>query len=175
MKENTEAFEKIYNSTYNQILKFIICRCSNLEDVNDIIQETYIEFYKALKSDYKIENNKAFLIGIAKNKIMKSINKKKVKIFSDYYKTERENLEIDFDAGIDIEQEFITKDNIEKIWNYLKRKNQTVAKIFYLHFSLEMTFKKISEELEMNEATVKTNLYRMLDKMKKEFGGEIIE
>lgn len=171
MKEKVKEFEEIYNSTYNYILKYIICRCSNLDDVNDILQETYTEFYKVLKRNYEVKNDKAFLIRIAKNKIIENFNQKKVKMFSNYYKNE----EIDFDAGIDIEEDFITKYNIEKVWKYLKNKDQTIAKIFYLHFSLEMTFKEISEELSMKEATVKTNLYRMLEKMKIEFGGDDIE
>lgn len=171
MKEKVKEFEEIYNSTYNYILKYIICRCSNLDDVNDILQETYTEFYKVLKRNYEVKNDKAFLIRIAKNKIIENFNQKKVKMFSNYYKNE----EVDFDAGINIEDDFITKDNIEKVWKYLKKKDQTIAKIFYLHFSLEMTFKEISEELSMKEATVKTNLYRMLEKMKIEFGGDDIE
>lgn len=171
MKEKIKEFEEIYNSTYNYILKYIICRCSNLDDVNDILQETYTEFYKVLKRNYEVKNDKAFLIRIAKNKIIENFNQKKIKMFSNYYEDE----EIDFDAGIDIEKDFITKDNIEKIWKYIKKKDQTIAKIFYLHFSLEMTFKEISEELSMKESTVKTNLYRMLEKMKIEFGGNDIE
>ena len=45
------------------------------------------------------------------------------------------------------------------------------AKIFYLHFALDMTFEQISEEMEINESTVKTNLYRMLKKIRKNFSG----
>ena len=45
-----ENFEEIYSSTYKQTLKYIICKCSNIEDVNDLIQETYIELYKILKN-----------------------------------------------------------------------------------------------------------------------------
>ena len=39
---NLKQFDKIYNLTYNHVLKYIICKCSNIEDVNDIIQETYM-------------------------------------------------------------------------------------------------------------------------------------
>lgn len=39
-----------------------------------------------------------------------------------------------------------------------------------------MTFKQISEELGINESTVRSNLYRMLKKVRKTFlGGEKIE
>lgn len=78
--------------------------------------------------------------------------------------------------GIDIESEFITKDNIDKIWKYINSINTDTAKIFYLYFILDMTLKEISEELKINESTIKSNLYRMLKNVKKTFlGGERIE
>lgn len=40
-----------------------------------------------------------------------------------------------------------------------------------MHFALDMTFEQISEEMEINESTVKTNLYRMLKKIRKNFSG----
>ena len=45
-QKELEKFEEIYKKTYDVTLKYIICKCSNLEDVNDIIQEIYIELYK---------------------------------------------------------------------------------------------------------------------------------
>ena len=44
-----ENFEEIYKATYNSTLKYIICKCSNIEDVNDLLQDTYVELYKILK------------------------------------------------------------------------------------------------------------------------------
>ena len=73
--------------------------------------------------------------------------------------------------GIDIEANFINKHNISVIWNYLKRKDVNTAKIFYLYFVQEMTLKEISQELEQNESTIKSNLYRTLKKLRKDFGG----
>ena len=51
--------------------------------------------------------------------------------------------------------------------------NITVAKIFYLYFILDMTFKEIAEMLEMNESTVKSNLYRLLKNIKESFLGGV--
>lgn len=78
-----KEFEKTYKNTYRTTLKYVICKCSNLDDVNDIIQETYVEFYKKLKEKSKIKEEQAFIIGIARNKIMKYIdNKCKIKTVS---------------------------------------------------------------------------------------------
>ncbi|MGM9530223.1 hypothetical protein, partial [Intestinibacter sp.] len=68
-----ENFEEIYKATYNSTLKYIICKCSNIEDVNDLLQDTYVELYKILKRKKYIllENQSNFVIGIAKKKIQR--------------------------------------------------------------------------------------------------------
>lgn len=43
-----ETFEFLYNNTYKNVLKYTICHCKNLEDVNDIIQDIYTELYQTI-------------------------------------------------------------------------------------------------------------------------------
>lgn len=74
-----------------------------------------------------------------------------------------------------METEFINKDNIDIIWKYIKANNTEIAKIFYLHFISEMTLKEIAQELEKSESTIKSSLYRMLKRLKNNFGGEKFE
>ena len=55
----------------------------------------------------------------------------------------------------------------------MKSKDICVAKIFYFHFILGMTFDEISKELEINVSSVKSTLYRMLKNIRKYcFGGD---
>ena len=171
-QETLEEFEKIYQKTYDITLKYVICKCSNLEDVNDIIQEIYIELYKTLKNEKEIKDINAFIHGIAKNKIRKHFYiKNKFKIISIFQEKNDENTMIDIDSKIDIEAQIIRRDNIEAIWKYIIKRNILTGKIFYLYFVLEMSFKEIAEELEIKESTAKTKLYRMLKDIKKNFGG----
>ena len=62
-----KEFEEIYKQTYKQTLKYIICKCNNLEDVNDIIQDTYVELYKKLKKEKEvvIDNINEYIIVIS--------------------------------------------------------------------------------------------------------------
>lgn len=48
-----EKFEEIYSRTYKNTLKYILLHCQNLDDVNDIIQDTYVELYKNVKRKKK--------------------------------------------------------------------------------------------------------------------------
>mgnify|MGYP004453552999 FL=1 len=53
-----ETFEFLYNSTYKSVLKYTICHCKNLDDVNDIIQDIYTELYETIvnKKYINLEN-----------------------------------------------------------------------------------------------------------------------
>lgn len=68
-----ENFEEIYNDTYDRTLRYIITKCSNIDDVNDLLQDTYVEFYKLLqkKKYIELDNCQNYIIGIAKKKIYK--------------------------------------------------------------------------------------------------------
>ena len=158
-------FEPIYNKTYKDILKYIIAHCSNLEDVNDIIQDTYIELYKKLKKNNRIdlENIQAFIIGIAKN-ILKKYYRVQYKEKNNAVSLENEELQIE--DNIDIELEFITKENVSYIWEVLQNKDIKIAKTFYLYYGLEMKISDISNELKITESATKNYIYRTIKELK---------
>lgn len=92
-------FEKIYNKTYNNIRKYIICKCYNLNDVDDIIQETYMELYKKLKEKKEIINYQSYLITIAKNKIINYFDaNKKINTISIFQESNDKEFTIDLNA-----------------------------------------------------------------------------
>lgn len=169
---NLKQFNSIYEKTYNQVLKYIVCKCSNMEDVNDIIQETYIEVYNAIIKNKKIEDFEKYIIGIAKNKVNKYYTLlyrlQNISIFTnkDYEKELLDNLKSD----IDIEQIIIKADDIEKIWDYLKTKKIVIQKVFYLYYELDLTIKEIAKELNIGESYTKNCLYRTLKELQEFLG-----
>jgi len=169
---NISKFNKIYENTYNNVLKYIICKCSNIEDVNDIIQETYIEFYNSLTKDKDIDDYNKYIIGIAKNKIKKHYSLiykiKTISIFSQ----KQDNIDIidSIQNNIDIEKIIITNINKELIWNYLKTKKLIIQKIFYLYYGLDFKIKDISKELNVTESYIKNYLYRTLKELQEHLG-----
>ena len=71
-QQNLKKFNSIYDKTYSDLLKYVIIKCHNVNDANDIVQEVYFEFWKILnKKEISDSNIKSFLIGIANNKIKK--------------------------------------------------------------------------------------------------------
>lgn len=162
MKE--QIFNKLYEETFEEISKYVICNCSNINDVNDIIQNIYIDIFKIINKDNYELLNKAYIKAIAKNKIKDYYRHNyKEKIISMFTK---ETIEEYKDEKIDIEQTILTKYDINKVWKYLKNK-PILAKIFYLYYNFGLTISEISKELNINESNVKNYLYRTLKKLKK--------
>ncbi len=94
-----KEFEKIYEDTYHTTLKYLIGKCPNLDDVNDILQETYMDLYQILNKKKKINDEKAFILGIAKNKLKKYISSKgKGKTISIFQKNEDKEIFMEIDA-----------------------------------------------------------------------------
>ncbi len=162
-----ENFEEIYNNTYNQVLKYIVCKCSNIEDINDLVQETYMELYKTLqrKSCLALENVTNYVIGIAKKQISKYYG-----LFYKY-KDMREDFindeEIDASADIDIEASIIQKMDAEKVWKYVKEKKMISVKVFFLYYVSELKISQIAKELNLTETNTKSILYRMIKDIRK--------
>lgn len=160
-----EEFEKIYKNTYNYLLRFIVIKCYNINDINDIIQDTYIELYKIMKKNNKtIDNYNAFICGIATNIIKRHYYKKnRILLFQS---NEDNDVFYEFPDDFDLEQNIINKENVEKVWNHIKSKDINTGKIFYLYFGLDEKISDISNELNIKESTVKSKIYRTLKEVK---------
>lgn len=157
-------FERIYRETYYSTLKYITIKCNNIEDINDILQDTYVELFNILKKrTVNVQKCESYINGIATNIIKRHYSKvKKICFVND----EDENVEIADD--FDLEQEFITKENAENIWNFIKNKDLITGKIFYLYFIFDMKIADVARELELNESNVKNRIYRTIKQLREE-------
>lgn len=148
---------------------YIVCKCSNIDDVNDLLQETYVELYKNIKrKQYLIlENYQSYIIGIAKKRIQKYYGLLyKFRTLSVSKDNNEEEYEIELPDNIDIEAEIVTKMNAEKVWKYIKQKNINTVKVFYLYYYSELKISQIAKELKMSESNVKNILYRTIKDIK---------
>lgn len=169
---NLLDFENIYQRTYDNTLKFIVIKCNNIDDINDIIQDTYIELYHKLqRKNIDVENEKNYIIGIAKNIIKRHYRKVKNEN-NEISINEYENMEVSDD--INIEDNFITQENAKDVWNYIENKDIITTKVFYLYYILGYKIEEIAEEMNLNLSNVKSRIYRNIKEMKKIFGKEMI-
>lgn len=45
-QETLKIFDELYYETYQDILKYVVCNCSNIDNVKDIVQNIYLEVLK---------------------------------------------------------------------------------------------------------------------------------
>lgn len=162
-QETLNKFEALYNDSYPAISKYVICNCSNIEDVKDIIQNIYIEAFKKID---RIDN-KAYIQGIAKHKVKDYYRFKYKRKLTSLFET-KEDIELieNIPNDINIEKTYLIKYDVEQVWTYLKKKNIIITKIFYLYYYLNFTIKEIAKELNITEANTKNYLYRTLKELK---------
>ena len=173
-QSNLYKFNDIYDKTHLDLLKYVIIKCHNVNDTNDIIQETYLELWNIInKKELKNNNVKNYLIGIANNKIKKHYTLlQKIKTISIFEKNDKDIELIDLlEDKINIENLVIQKDNWLTIWNYIKsKKNKHIPKVFHLYYRLEFSLKEISKELKVSESYIKNLIYRTLRELQEKFG-----
>lgn len=172
---NLNKFNEIYAHTYDIVEKYVFKSCSNVEDVNDIIQEVYIEVYKVLERVERADSLEAYILGIAKNKVRRHYSllyrMKTVSLFSSRG-DDAELMDTLEDSEVDLEGYVIDKSHLEMVWNFLKTKRPIIQKVFYCYYRLDMSIKEICFELELSESNVKNYLYRTLKEIKDLFTKE---
>ena len=171
-KSVLKYFSEIYDKTYANTLRYVILHCNNIDDVKDIIQDTYLNFYKyLLKNKHKIEsieNIDNYIIGISKN-TLKNYYYSRSKSQNILSFQQDKNIEMIIDIDSNLELDFVTNENVKTIWKYIYSKGTTITKIFYAYYHLGMKINEISKELQINESTVKNYIYRTINELKKIF------
>lgn len=174
--EKELAFNEIYDSTNKVALTLITAKCCNIEDINDIFQETYAEIFAVIDKkgiDY-IENPEAFVRRIVKQKIYRYYSAtQRLKMQISIIQTDKDGKEFDIsDSVIDelsIEENYILTERIDEVREFLKNKPILTRKVFHLFYSLDKTIPEIAELLEVGQSTVKNHIYRTLKEVRDEF------
>lgn len=178
MRNIEQYFDEVYDKTYSSILKYVISKTDNLSSVEDIIQNVYISFYNTLLKkgiDY-FDNEQAYLIKLSKSELFKYYTlKNKIKFIFNTKEEDNLNILENIPDKFNIEDFVLDKVNIEKIWDFIKKEDLNTQKIMALYFQNNMKIKEISKYLNISESNVKNRLYRTIEKLKKQYGGEIDE
>jgi len=169
--ELNQKFTEIYNSTYDDIYRYVLSKCRNSDDIPDIMQNTYLNFYSRMSKNADIKEPIKYLVQTAKHELYKfygiwNLSSKNIPVYS---KSEDENFE-------DIERELLTAEADEinsllcgEIWKHIKNSDILTYKIFVLYFQYDEKLRDIAETLKVTESTVKNRLFRMLKQIKEKY------
>lgn len=160
-QEILNQFDMLYETTYFDVSKYVICKCSKPDDVEDILQNIYLAVFKAILNNSEV--TKSYIMGIAKNKVNDYYRfNYKEKIISLFSSKDDLDLIETIPTDMNIEANLLDKFDTEFVWEYLKNKKVIVFKVFYLYFKLELPIKEISRCLDITESNVKHYLYRTI-------------
>ena len=165
-QETLDSFEQLYQETYPDVMKYVVCHCSNIEDTKDIVQNIYLHVFKNQKR-IPIGKAKKYILGISKYKVKDYYRfRYKEKMIAFFSHTEDSFPVESIPDSINIEASMLERYDINQVWEYLKRRPVIISKVFYLYYYLELTIKEIAQELHVSESSVKNYLYRSLQELR---------
>ena len=156
---NLENLTKNYNEFLDQIFRFIYFRTNNKEIAEDLTQDCFLSVIKYIKENHIIDNLRAFLYKIAKNKLI------------DYYR--QKNRVFYTNETIEEKYEPISNDNIlEKqdikiIIQKLQLLNEEDRDILVMRYLEDLEIKDIAKIIGKSRTTTRVKIFRALRKAKK--------
>lgn len=175
-KDINSYFNSVYDDTIKSVTRFIVSKCGNFEDAEDMVQNVYTRFFQRIsqKGYEDIESPEAFLINIAKFecKTYFSVKKKneKVSSFADYSEEEMVNIEAEMSKPQkSLEDIMCNKLLAKKIFDDIVNTDEMTGQIFYLHFVCDMKLEDVATALDVKLSTVKNKLYRTIERLRKKY------
>jgi RNA polymerase sigma-70 factor (ECF subfamily) len=160
-KGNDNAFLTLFQKYEQDIYKIAFVYVKNQNDALDVVQETAYRSFKTIKNLKEPKYFKTWLTKIAINCSLDFLRKQKKVV---QLKPELEE-NLSGDVNEDIDQEITVRDLIECL-------SEEEKSVVILRFYEGMTFKEVSETLDIPLGTAKTILYRALNKLRNNLKGD---
>ena len=170
-------FNDVYDKTISSLTRYVVSKCSNILDTEDILQNIYARFFQRIvKKGYEdIENAEAFLISIAKfeckNYYAGQKKRSATESFSDYSEEQMVMVEAEMSRTQKHLEDVLCDELLAReIFEDISEADPVTGRIFYLYFVCDLKLAEIAEELDMTLSAVKNKLYRTIERQKKKFG-----
>jgi RNA polymerase sigma-70 factor (ECF subfamily) len=168
-------FNSVYNDTYPDVLKFVIIKTSHADQVDDILQNTYQNFYARIlnKGFGDIKAPKAFVIRLADRELSKHYRRKA-------FSMETETALEDYEASIETDEMPFTdivetKDTLKIVRGIVAQLPLLSYKSFILFYYYDMPIASIALQLDISETSVKNRLWRARAAVRKGLKGDLNE
>lgn len=165
MQNNELNLDKImcdFEPYVRTIISNMVSDKLSYEDKEEILSDT---FFVLWKNQDKVETYlEAYVAGITRNLVKEKMRKRKLTFDISEY----ENLVSDMEV---VEDNFCNNEKLEKYISNLKKVDVQIITMFYYY---SKSVKEIAKELNISEINVRTRLYRIRNKIRKElkaYGG----
>lgn len=158
---NIEKLIDDYNGYVYKIIDNMVGKALSNEDKEEIISDTFFVLWKNRNTINEEKMLSSYIAGIARNLVKLKSRKININYDIDYY----ENKIADF-KNIDLLCE--ERDKITIVENAINKMKEQDKQIFNLYYYSSMKISEISKKLNISEFNVKSRLYRIRKKLKKE-------
>ena len=162
-RNSREAAEQLIQAYYNEIYRFVYRQTGRKEDAMDLTQSIFIAVLRSLSS-YRVERAsfRTWLYRIAANKIIDARRQRRPPLVP--------LEETELPAAEDFAAQVHDRAMLESIEVYVSGLDPSEQAVFRLRIYGEKTFPEIAAALGEPEAAVKSRYYRLLGRLRKEFG-----
>lgn len=157
---NVKAFESLMNYYIKILYNYIFSKISNMEDVNDVLQESMLAIWQGLKG-YKGDSSfKTWTIGITRRKI------------ADFYRKYYNQNHFETTDFEEIENHISTRDEISNVINKtdieksLSKLCEEDKELLFLIFNAQLTYGEIEEITGIPKGTIKSRVYSIKSKLR---------
>ena len=154
--------EKIYREYYDTVFKYLFCLTHDKDISEDLVQETFIRMIKNIDKFEGKSKLSSWLCEIAKNLWIDYLRKNKRKVELN------EDEELNIQSEQNIENEYIEREDENKVFEKIKALDEISQKVMYLRIKGEMSFKEIGDVLGKSENWARVTFYRAKQKVKEE-------
>jgi RNA polymerase sigma-70 factor (ECF subfamily) len=166
---NRWSFQELMTMFQEDIYRLVYYRTYSRMDAEDITQEVFVQAYRKLKSLKDTQSFRAWLYTIAVNRCNDFLRKKKYLSMLQFRSAQEQEF---MKEDQDMSQEYNETLAKEKFWRQVRtllgKLSSMEREVFTLRFMDHQDINEIAAILDKSESTVKTHLYRALDKMRKE-------
>lgn len=164
-------FEKLYDSYYDSLYRYIYVCVKNKWNAEDIISTVFTKIYENKEKIQDVETSKNWVFKIAHNAII------------DFYRKNGRVIPIDefIDAASEDDsfQNILIKDEFSKVKKIIEGLPPETKNIIYLRFYGGLKFREIAEIVNKAENTVKSIVNRAMKKVRisyeESLGGKVYE
>lgn len=152
--ERQLAFAEIYSRYSHRIYSYCLRLRGNVDDANDIFQETFLKFYYSIDNLDHIDNFLPYLIKISRN------------IHLNYKRTPVSDVVLDELILVSNDKSYEQKELLELIANALECLDFDYREAFILRLYQGLSYKEISDITGVSVPTLKNRVWRAKEKLK---------
>lgn len=156
--EQLERFNRIYDSTRDALLAYLMCKTNAAPETEDLMQEVYRRLWLRLtRGALPILNDRAYLFSVAKKVLSRYYRKAAVRKSAEQPIPEDEAIASDDEP---LDERLLRSERKDAIWRLLETEPEPNRRAFILYYGYDRPQKEIAAALGVSEDAVRQRLYR---------------